>query len=115
MTRYERHIENFLAFLQLACIVILARRFVRSLLELAQGMGKVPFFMTSWHRDEPTAEVVILLLGNTSFDEHRFRCVPILQLSADSEVERNIRGAAESDFRVWAASELGDGSEAGAG
>lgn len=29
VTRYERHVENFLAFVQLACIVILSRRFVR--------------------------------------------------------------------------------------
>lgn len=28
-TRYERHAENFLAFVQLGCIVILARQFVR--------------------------------------------------------------------------------------
>jgi len=28
VTRYERHVENFLAFVQLACIVILSRRFV---------------------------------------------------------------------------------------
>jgi hypothetical protein len=27
-TRYERHVENFLAFVQLACIIILSRRFV---------------------------------------------------------------------------------------
>lgn len=29
VTRYERHVENYLAFVQLACIVILSRRFVR--------------------------------------------------------------------------------------
>jgi transposase len=29
VTRYERHIENFMAFVQLACIVILSRQFVR--------------------------------------------------------------------------------------
>ena len=29
VTRYERHVENFLAFVQLACIVILSRQFVR--------------------------------------------------------------------------------------
>lgn len=29
VTRYERHVENFLAFVQLACIVILFRRIVR--------------------------------------------------------------------------------------
>jgi transposase len=29
VTRYERHVENFFAFVQLACIVILSRRFVR--------------------------------------------------------------------------------------
>jgi transposase len=29
VTRYERHVENFLAFVQLACIIILARQFVR--------------------------------------------------------------------------------------
>lgn len=29
VTRYERHVENFLAFVQLACIVIFSRRFVR--------------------------------------------------------------------------------------
>lgn len=29
VTRYERRAENFLAFVQLACIVILARQFVR--------------------------------------------------------------------------------------
>ena len=29
VTRYERHVENFLGFVQLACIVILARQFVR--------------------------------------------------------------------------------------
>lgn len=28
VTRYERHVENFLAFVHLACIVILSRRFV---------------------------------------------------------------------------------------
>lgn len=34
VTRYERHVENFLGFVQLACIVILSRQFVRSLLGL---------------------------------------------------------------------------------
>ncbi len=29
VTRYERHAENFLAFVQLGCIVILSRRLVR--------------------------------------------------------------------------------------
>ena len=29
VTRYERHVENFLGFVQLACIVILSRQFVR--------------------------------------------------------------------------------------
>ena len=29
VTRYERHVENFLAFVQLACIIILSRQFVR--------------------------------------------------------------------------------------
>jgi transposase len=29
VTRYERHVENFLAFVQLACIMILSRQFVR--------------------------------------------------------------------------------------
>ena len=29
VTRYERHSENFLAFVQLACIVILSRQFMR--------------------------------------------------------------------------------------
>ena len=29
VTRYERHVENFLAFVQLGCIVILSRRFMR--------------------------------------------------------------------------------------
>jgi transposase len=28
VSRYERHVENFLAFVQLGCIVILSRRFV---------------------------------------------------------------------------------------
>jgi transposase len=28
VTRYERHVENFLAFVQLACIIILSRQFV---------------------------------------------------------------------------------------
>jgi transposase len=28
VTRYEHHVENFLAFVQLGCIVILSRRFV---------------------------------------------------------------------------------------
>jgi transposase len=34
VTRYERHVENFLAFVQLACIIILSRRFVRCALAL---------------------------------------------------------------------------------
>ena len=29
VTRYERHAENFLAFVQLGCIIILSRQFVR--------------------------------------------------------------------------------------
>jgi transposase len=29
VTRYERYVENFLAFVQLACVVILSRQFVR--------------------------------------------------------------------------------------
>ena len=29
VTRYDRHAENFLAFVQHACIVILSRQFVR--------------------------------------------------------------------------------------
>jgi transposase len=29
VTRYERHAENFLAFVQLACIIILSRQFMR--------------------------------------------------------------------------------------
>ncbi len=29
VTRYERHVENFLGFVQLACIIILSRQFVR--------------------------------------------------------------------------------------
>jgi transposase len=29
VTRYERHAENFLAFVHLGCIVILARQFMR--------------------------------------------------------------------------------------
>lgn len=29
VSRYERHVENFLGFVQLACIIILSRRFVR--------------------------------------------------------------------------------------
>ena len=29
VTRYERHVENFLAFVQLACIIILSRQFAR--------------------------------------------------------------------------------------
>ena len=29
VTRYERHVENFLAFVQLGCIIILSRQFVR--------------------------------------------------------------------------------------
>ena len=31
VTRYERHVENFLGFAQLACIAILSRQFVRQL------------------------------------------------------------------------------------